>query len=178
MAKKKATKNVYNLVVTCSTDQEESERELTEILTRIGETPKIKKTSVIGVYQVKVSDPRKVNERLKKMCDADPKIFSSTYKYIPIDAWCKSDLRSMQQQIKKLAPKIGEGEKWKISVNKRLWNKTGERELILKLAEFIPQNNVSMDNPNKIIHVEIIEKEAGVSLLDPEDVLNVSKIKN
>ena len=176
--KKPAKKPGYNLLITCDTNEEESTKEIANLLSMIGESPKIKKTLADGVYQAKVSDARKVNERLKKICEADPKIFSLTHRYTPIDAWCKSDIRTMQQEIKKLASKIEESQKWRISVNKRFWDRMSEKDLISKLAEVVTPNNISLENPNKIIQVEIIEKETGVSLLDPEDILNVSKVKS
>ena len=176
--KKPVKKNGYNLLITCDINEEESTKEITKVLNMIGEAPRIKKTLADGVYHVKVSDSRKVNERLKKICEADPKIFSLTHRYTPIDVWCKSDIRTMQQEIKKLASKIEESQKWRISVNKRFWDKMGEKELISKLAEVVTPNSISLENPNKIIQVEIIEKETGISLLDPEDILNISKVKS
>ena len=93
------------------------------LLSKIGEEQKFKQSKIEGVFTAKVSDSRKVVARLREMCIADPNMFAFTYHYVPIDEWCKSDLRTMKSRVKKNSEKISDSEKWKIDINRRAWKK-------------------------------------------------------
>ena len=128
----------YNLLVTFNSNHSESaETEIESVLAKIGEETRMAATLADGIYMLSVSDGRKVTERLRKLCEADPKMFDETYRYIPIDTWCKSEIRIMQSRIKKVVPEIEENDKWRLSLNKRFWDRMTDMELILKLTEVI-----------------------------------------
>lgn len=168
----------YNLLVTFNPNRAKSaETELVDVLAKIGEEPKIAATMADGVYKLRVSNSRKVTERLQKLCQADPDLFVETCRYIPIDIWCKSLIKSMQSRIKKLVQDIGDRERWKLSLNKRFWNKLDDKKLILKLTDVIDRSNTDLEKPEKIVQVEIIGKDAGISLLTPKEILNISRTK-
>ncbi len=82
----------------------------------------------------------------------------------------------MQDEIKKIVPGIKAGERWKMEINKRDYPKHFS-ELIIPLTEPVERDNVDLENPQKIIRVEIISGKAGISLLTPNYILDVPKIK-
>ena len=47
----------------------------------------------------------------------------------------------------------------------------------MKLTENIEKPNVDLKNPEKIVKVEIIGEHAGISLLYPDEILDVQKYK-
>jgi tRNA(Ser,Leu) C12 N-acetylase TAN1 len=168
----------FNLIVTYDpTHAGTAENELNAVLKKIGEKPKIITSEAEGLFKVAVSDARKVVGRLRDLCRADPNLFVVTYHYIPIDSWCKSDTGVMQKSIKPLALGIGENERWKMNISKRHWDKLSGTELIIKLTDVIDREKVDLNKPQKIVQVEIIGKEAGISLLQPEDLLNIAEVK-
>jgi len=168
----------FNLLVTFDPNHVgTAQNELNEVLKKIGEKPKIAASEVEGLFKVAVSNARKVVGRLNDLCRADPNLFVATHHYIPIDFWCKSEVAVMQKNIKPFASDIGEAERWKMNVSKRHWGKLGGTELIIKLTEVIDRENVDLDSPQKIVQVEIIGKEAGISLLQPEDLLDIAEVK-
>src|SRR3989338_8254979 len=137
--------NSYNMLVTFNPKHSEMSRtELGEALSKIGEEQKFKQSKIEGVFTAKVSDSRKVVARLREMCIADPNMFAFTHHYVPIDAWCKSDIREMQKLIKKAAVGILENDEWKISVRRRHWNKLEGTKLVLKLAQAIERGRISL----------------------------------
>ncbi|MBI2663788.1 hypothetical protein HYX10_00410 [Candidatus Woesearchaeota archaeon] len=83
----------------------------------------------------------------------------------------------MQKKIKPLESGIGTSERWKMVLNKRHWDKMKGTKLIIKLTESISRAKVDLENPQKIVQVEIIGKEAGISLIEPGEALNVPKLK-
>ncbi|MEK6852606.1 MAG: THUMP domain-containing protein [Nanoarchaeota archaeon] len=129
-----------------------------------------------GLFLLKASNPKEIVKKLKVLCEKSPKKFNSTFHYIPIDTWASSNIKTMQTITKKLGEKIGKTEKWKMNLNKRHYE-VDSRELIVKLTDPIDRQFVDLKNPDKIVQVEIIGKNAGISLLSKNELLEVSKIK-
>ena len=96
-----------------------------------------------------------------------------THRYIPVDKWVSSKVPDMQKAIKSLVPKIGENEKWKMDLEKRHYHKLDYQELIVKLTEVVDRRKIDLKKPKKIIKVEIIGTNAGISLLEPGELLMV-----
>ena len=124
-----------------------------------------------------VSDGRKAAAKIAELCRENPELFSVTHRYTPIDKWCQSEVQTMQRMIKDLTASIGKSEKWKMGLNKRHWDKLEGNKLIMKLTEVVDRPNVDLDNPERIIQVEIIGKEAGLSLISPKDAVDVARRK-
>ena len=177
-ARKPTIGGKYNLLVTFNPNHAAAaQKELAAALARIGEKPKISAAQSEGIFKVNVSDARKVISRLEKLCHADPNLFAATYHYTPIDAWCGSSLSEMQRSVRKLAAAIHDNEKWKLAINKRMWDRMNAAELVTKLADVVEKEKVDLEKPAKIIQVEIIGREAGISLLQPGEFLNIPKLK-
>jgi tRNA acetyltransferase TAN1 len=163
----------FNLLVSFNPNHmSTAQTELATVLQKIGEKPKISNAGVDGLFKAAVSDARKVVSRLRNLCQADPNLFSA-----PIDVWCKSELIQMKKHIKLAALGISKDDKWKMGLNKRNWKKMEGGQLIVKLTDVIDSGNVDLDNPQKIVQVEIIGNETGVSLLEPTDILDVEEVK-
>ncbi len=176
--KAKSPSGKFNMLVTFNPNHSGTAgKELNEVLQKIGEKPRIMSSNIEGLFKVSVSDARKVVSRLRSLCQADPERFISTHHYVPIDKWCKSDIAEMKRLIKSLVPGIGKSDRWKMTLNKRHWDKAGQTDIIMSLTGVIDRDNVDLDNPQKIVQVEIIGKEAGISLLQAAEILDVMEIK-
>lgn len=174
----KAPSGKFNMLVTFNPNHAgTAQKELSEVLHKIGEKPRIAASNIEGLFKVAVSDARKVVSRLKSLCQAEPERFVATHHYTPIDNWCSSEVNEMKKRIKALVSGIGKSDRWKMSLNKRHWDKAGYTDLILSLTSVIARDNVDLSNPQKIVQVEIIGKEAGISLLQAGEVLDVVEIK-
>ena len=79
----------------------------------------------------------------------------------------------MQKAIKSLVPKIKKDEKWMMDIEKRYYDKMDYKELILKLTDVVDREKIDLKKPKKIIKVEIVGKDAGISLLEPDEMLLV-----
>jgi len=177
-AKPKAVSGKFNMLVSFNPSHAGmAETELNAVLSKIGEKPKILATSAEGLFKVAVSDARKVVGRLRNLCQADPNLFAATQHYTPIDSWCKSELTHMQKSVKSAASGISQSERWKMHLAKRHWKKLEGTDLIIKLTKVIDREHVDLKNPQKIVQVEIIERDAGISLLEPDDILDVEAVK-
>lgn len=177
--KAKAPAGKFNMLVTFNPNHAgTAEKELSEVLQKIGEKPRIAAVKDIeGLFKAAVSDARKAVSRLRSLCQAEPDRFIATHHYTPIDGWCKSDLAEMKKLIKPLVAGIGKNDRWKMALNKRHWDKEGQTHVIMSLTSVIDRDNVDLSNPQKIVQVEIMGKEAGISLLKKEDLLDVAEVK-
>jgi len=115
-----------------------------------------------------------VVKKLKVMSKKNRELFGKTYRYIPVDKWVKSEITDMQKAIKSLVPGIKDNEKWMMDLEKRHYHKFDFKELIVKLTDVVDRKNIDLKKPKKIIKVEIVGKDAGISLLTPDELLAVS----
>ena len=168
---------VFNLLVSFSSVNFWKAREEIEgILERLGDDrPLIEMTIARGILGVKTSlVPRQVVRRLRELFEEDPLTFQYTVKWVPIDAWASSDMDSMKRVVMELKGGIGKGEKWRMTVEKRRYTKLHSIEIIRELAELIDEK-VDLENPDKILRIDIIGRYAGISILKPNNVFSVAK---
>ena len=168
---------VANLLITFDPNHAGSaQTEVVAVCDRVGIKPQFLKSDVEGLFKIKAADAKKLVKQLRELCYGEPELFSATFHYVPIEKWCSSKLEDMKKVVKTFVPGIGAQERWKMQLNKRHFE--GEStEIILKLTEVVERSNVDLTSPEKIIQVEIIGNQAGVSLLKPDEYLNVPKMK-
>ena len=164
-----------NLIVTFDPTKLESAK--TEIMARLSEakeTPSIIKIED-GVAQVSVKDPKKAVSALKKIAIKNKDLFSSTFNWVPVEQWCKASISEMQKIVKEIQKSIAEKEKWKLDLGLHK-TELHQRDLIIKLTDVIDKPNVDLEKPQKILMVEIIKNQAALSVLKPEELLQVAKL--
>jgi len=152
-----------------------SKREVLNLLKQTGQEGAFVKESE-GTFQIKVKDSRGLVKSLQQVCRIDSALFANTFHWVPIDKWCKADIKTMKKEIGKLEKQIGETERWKMQLNKRSY-KMGFNELIVQLTSPIDRRFVDLKAPEKIVQVEILGKLAGISLLKNDECLDVPKLK-
>ena len=167
----------FNLLVSCSWGAyRRARKEILQILRKLGdEEPFVKRTAARGIIGVRTRiDSREVIERLRVLFDEDSSILQDTLKWVPVDLWTSSTLDSMKEGITELREKIHEGERWRMTVERRRYTRYHEIDLIRELADLIDEE-VDLENPHKILHIEIIGKYAGLSILTPKDIFSTAK---
>jgi len=168
-----------NLIVTFDPAHDEKAREEVEgLLGVIKDKPKVLKSKVAGLLLLKVKDGRKAVKALREAAKEDPDQFAYTYHWIPIDEWVSSDLKTLKKKMKDYNKKIDPSRTWKLSVSKRKYDEYKTPEIILALTEEIDKPKVDLKNPQQVVKVEIIGKEAGLSLLDSHEILDVAEIRH
>jgi tRNA(Ser,Leu) C12 N-acetylase TAN1 len=168
----------FNMLVTFDPSHRGiAELELKTVLKQVGEVPKMAATGIDGLYKLAVKDARNVVKKVTALVGSNPAIFVATRHYIPVDRWVKAEVPQMKDAVKSLCAGIGSKEKWKMSLNKRHWDKMESTPLIMRLTEVVESRNVDLDKPDKIIQTEIIANEAGISLLKPSEIADIQRIK-
>jgi len=168
----------FNLLVSCSWgDYREAKKEIIQILKRLNDDePFVKSTIAQGIVGVRTRlDPREVINGLRRLFKADPLILQHTLKWVPIDLWTRSDMNSMKEGVVELRNGIYAGEKWRMTVEKRRYTRHHRIEIIRELADLIDEK-VDLENPDKILLIEILGGYAGISVLKPQEIFSAVKI--
>ena len=167
-----------NLIVTCPRHFEtEASDEISAILEEMGEeSPKIEKSSLSGILMIDAKvDPIQVSHKIREKIQDEPWEIRYILRTIPIQKWILTDLDKILLESQELSKKIQEEQKYRITIEKRN-SEISSQEIITKVADNV-KRNVSLDNPDWIILIEIFGKYTGISLIEKDDILSVEKEK-
>ena len=168
----------FNLLVTTSRGNEDNAcSEIWYLLREIGdEAVEVDKTGVSGLIAVKSSfDPFEVIRKLRELMKERPYEFRYSLRIIPIEKVIRTDLNQIRRTATEMGSRIGENEKFRITVEKR-FTSISSREIIEAAASNI-ERQVDLTNPDRILLIEVIGSLTGISLIKPDDILSVSKEK-
>jgi tRNA(Ser,Leu) C12 N-acetylase TAN1 len=132
------------------------------------------KTPVWGIAIAHTSlDNRDVINKCRALHDKDPTAIQSTIKWLPVDYWCHTELESIKQVIdEKVKDQILEMETWGMKVKKRRWQQYHTSEIVEYLTANI-HRKVDLNNPDKLIWVDVVGWETDISLLGPDDIFTL-----
>jgi len=133
-------------------------------------------TPAIGLVVAKTKlEGTKAIHDLRGLLKERPWEFKYTLKLVPVQSVSEAKLDVIQSAALALAEKIGGKETFRITVEKR---HTGisSKTVIDTIAKRI-ERKVDLENPDKIIMIDIIGDLAGISLIKQEDVLSVEREK-
>jgi len=167
----------YNLLVSYSwRDFRRVRDEIALILKEFGDPhPIIEKTVARGICGVRTAlDPRVVVKKVRGLFEANPISLSYTVKWAPADSWCASAMEEMKKTLEKERAKIAKGEKWAMKVEKRRNTSLHSADIIKELASLIDEK-VDLDNPDKIVRVELLGNNACISVVRPDEVFSAAK---
>jgi len=134
------------------------------------------KTGVRGLITAKTSlNPCEAIGKLKAVLHERPYQFRYALRIIPVEKVVRTDLEEIKLAAALLAAGIGENETFRVSVEKR-FTQLHARDFIEAVATGI-QRKVNLENPDKILLVEVLGAMTGLSLIEESDVLAVPKEK-
>ncbi len=129
-----------------------------------------------GILTAKTQlDPVEVVKKIKEMVLDEPWSIRYCLRVIPMQKFVDTDIEKIDETVSELVSIIGEDETYRISIEKRN-SQMASQELIKKIAKKI-KNKVSLENPDKIIQIEILGGKTGVSVLSKGDILSLEKTK-
>ena len=137
------------------------------------ENPIVERTVARGICGIKTKlKSRDVIKKVREAYKKDPLKINFAIKWVPVDNWCKSDLNEMKKVVEKI--KIKKGEKWGMDVEKRRYTEYHTDEIIKELAKGIKEK-VDLEHPDKILRIDILGENAGISILKPEEIFSTRK---
>ncbi len=120
-------------------------------------------------------DPINVIEGLRSLLHEGPWKFRYVLKVKPVRSVVPCSIDEISAAVLAQLRAVKEGETFRISVEKRR-NHISSKEIIDAVAAKVPRK-VDLRNPRKVIMVEIIGDLAGISVIQPANVLGVEKEK-
>lgn len=165
----------FNLLISnCWSSFPQAKNEIRDVLERLGDIkPRIRRTMARGLTGVKTAlNNHKIILGVRKLFEEDPWILQFAVKWVPIDAWTFSEIDAIKEVVKQLKDRIHEGERWRMTVEKRRYTKHHKMEIIIPVAELI-EEKVDLENPDKILYLELIGRHAGISVLCPQEIFSI-----
>jgi tRNA acetyltransferase TAN1 len=137
---------------------------------------KVDKTGIRGLVVAKTAlNPIEAVEKFRGILQEKPYEFRYSLRIIPVEKVVRTELEEIKNAALELAAKMGENETFRVTVEKRF---TGvhSHDIIEAVATNV-KNKVDLDNPDKVLLIEVLGAYSGVSLLKPSDLLSVLKAK-
>jgi len=128
-----------------------------------------------GVVEVEVENPKNVLAFLSDFVKSEPFKVRYMMRLIPVDKVVDTKLDEITQAVKELSQKIAEGESFRITIEERDSPYT-TKQLIDALADLVDRK-VSLDSPDKIVLIQIFGEYTGISVLFPDEIISIPKLK-
>ena len=168
----------FNLLVTTARGNEEDVcSEIWYLLGEIGDSAAtVDKTGITGLIAAKTAfNPFDVIEKFRDILKQHPWEFRYALRIIPIEKVVRTELEDIERTVIELASKINEDESFRVTVEKR-FTQISTKDVIETVAANI-ERRVDLQNPDKIVLVEIVGKFTGISVMKPGDFFSVMKEK-
>ena len=130
------------------------------------ETCKVIKTRYKGLFLIDADA-----DALQKIRDYET---TAVYRVIPLDAVVKADLSEIVKKILDVAQeKLKKDETFAVRCRRRGFH-ISSKEIENKVGSTIVEafeNPVNLDEPEKVVLIEIIDRKAGISVIRPDEIL-------
>ena len=108
---------------------------------------------------------------IKNILKHDPNFFQYILKIIHIDYVCETNVNTIKQIIERnYRNYIKKNETFRIELNRRK-NESIDRNSFINVIAEIVSNPVDLENPDKIIRIEVLGNSCGISFINPSDIL-------
>lgn len=138
--------------------------------------PVVTKTGIRGLVAAKTSlDPYEVIDKFRGILRERPYEFRYALRIIPIEKVLTTNLGEVRKVAIELAKGIAESETFRVTIEKRFTN-LHSRDFIEAAANSI-ERKADLDNPDKILLIEVLGGITGMSLIKPNSIIAVLKEK-
>ena len=134
------------------------------------------KTKIRGLIVAKTSlDPIAIIKKFRVILKERPYEFRYALRILPIKRVVPTDLEEIKKAAAELAAKIGENETFRVTIEKRFT--TLHTKDLIEAAVGDIKNKADLENPDKILLIEVLGALTGMSLVEPNDILLVVQEK-
>ena len=139
------------------------------------EYPIISDLEFMGLITAMTSlNAKDVIVKIKDILIKDPNFFTYILKIIPIDFVCQTDVKVINQIIALHYDQyINKGDTFRIILKRRAKNELIERNSFIKVIAKNIENQVDLENPDKIIRFDILGNYTGISFLKKDEILEI-----
>ena len=138
--------------------------------------PNVSKTGIRGLVAAKTTfNPCDVIEKFRAILQERPYEFRYALRIIPIEKVVPTDLEKVKQAALEIAADIGENETFRVTLEKR-FTSLHTQDFIEAAATGIDRK-VDLENPDKVLLIEVVGGLTGLALIKPSYILAVLKEK-
>jgi tRNA acetyltransferase TAN1 len=138
--------------------------------------PLVDKTGIRGLVAAKTAfDPCEVIEKFRAILQERPYEFRYALRIIPAERVVPTALDEVKRVAAELAADIGENETFRVTVEKRFTSLHSKD--FIEAAATVIKRKVDLENPDKILLIEVVAGLTGMALIKPKCVLAVVKEK-
>ncbi|MCC6049249.1 MAG: THUMP domain-containing protein [Thermofilum sp.] len=121
-------------------------------------------------------DPVFVVEKVAEKAAQEPWFFRFLLRIEPIELCVPTDLAEIRRAALELASKkLSASDTYRVEVRRRLTDLSRE-DVISAIASGLP-NKVKLENPDKIVLVEVIGKVTGISVIEPRHIVSIQRVR-
>lgn len=154
--------------------EEEARRNLREVGASV---EWVEQSEVEGVFEALViGDAKRAVADIRSLCIGQPELFQNTHHWVPIDIWVPCEEQDLVNAAKELGKGIRDGERWMMHLHKRHM-RAHTTDLLMLLTEPIDVGTVDLEDPDKVLAVEILGERAGMALVRKDELLDVNKVR-
>jgi tRNA acetyltransferase TAN1 len=135
----------------------------------------IDRSAYDGVIEVDVENPRALMSYITEFVRSEPFKVRYIMRIIPVDRVVDTKLEDIVKAVKELGTAIGPGETFRITIEARD-SPYKDKELIGAIADAVDRK-VNLESPDKVVLLQIFGEYAGVSVISPNDVISIQKLK-
>lgn len=135
----------------------------------------IDRSAYDGILEVDVENPKALLSFITDFVRSEPFKVRFILRIIPVDRVVDTKVDEIVKAVKDLAEHIGPGETFRITIEARDSPYT-DKELIDSLADAVDRK-VSLGSPDKVVLLEIFGEYSGISVISPQDIVSIQKLK-
>ena len=167
-----------NLLVTCARNLEtETKNEIEEILGETGDQePEILNVGMRGILMVNTNiESSKIITWVKDKVVEEPWFIRYCLRMIPIQTITETEMSKITENVTELKNVIKQNDSYRITIEKRNTDMSST-EIITEIAKIFP-NEVSLNQPDWVILIEILGDKTGISILKDSEMFSLDKAK-
>ncbi len=135
----------------------------------------IDRSAYDGVIEVDVENPKALLSFITEFVRSEPFKVRFILRIIPVDRVVDTKLEEIVRAVSELSAAIGPGETFRITLEARD-SPYSDKELINAIAEAVDRK-VNLEAPDKVVLLEIFGEYSGVSVISPNDIVSIQKLK-
>ncbi len=135
----------------------------------------LERSAYDGVVEVDVENPKELLAFLSNFVRSEPFKVRYIMRVIPVDKVVDTKMDEITRAVKELAPGIADGETFRITIEARDSPYTN-KQLIDAVADIV-ERDVDLDSPSKIVFIQVFGEYTGLSVVSPDDVVSIAKLK-
>jgi tRNA acetyltransferase TAN1 len=166
-----------NLLITSQKGSEaRASAEFKEIALQRGHRKlRIEKSAFDGVLEIEIENSRDFIAFMREYVRSEPFRVHFIQRMIPVDVVVDTTVDQIRDAATQVAPQILPGETFRIDIAERD-SPTSRKELIDTIAGVVDRK-VDLNSPNKIVQVEVLGDYTAISVVRPDEILSITKLK-